>query len=139
MCHFYILKLTNFAQTFLFHDFFMDFIEISWYWKLVMNIYSIDYRCGDVGLKKSWWKIIDYRFSKLGHLLQDFVNNNYDKMRHQREGENQAQQGMILKKIIIVSFISLISQKNNILKMNNIVCKTKPLNIHAQNWVQNMI
>jgi hypothetical protein len=30
--------------------------------------------------------------------LQDFVNNNYDKMKHQMEDENQAQQGMISKK-----------------------------------------
>jgi hypothetical protein len=78
----------KFCTNILFHDFFMDFIEISWYWKLVMNIYSIDYRCVAFGLKKSWWKSVDSRFSKLGHLLQDFVNNNYDKMRHQMEGEN---------------------------------------------------
>ncbi len=55
--------------------------------------------------------------------MQDFVNNNYDKMRHQMEGENQAQEGIDIKEKNIVSFISLISQKNNILKMNNIVCK----------------
>jgi hypothetical protein len=39
------------------------------------------------------------------------------------EGENQAQEGIDIKEKNIVSFISLISQKNNILKMNNIVCK----------------
>jgi len=59
-----------------------------------MNIDNIDYRCVAFGLKKSWWQKIDFRFSKLDHLWQDFVND-YNKMRHQMEGENQAQQGMI--------------------------------------------
>ncbi len=52
-------------------------------------------------MKKSCWKRVDSKFSKLDHLLQDFVNNNYNKMRHQMKGENEAQQGMILKKNLL--------------------------------------